>query len=54
MEAKKMFEQINSLFDMAIMSGVSEFVGLLLLCAKIFGAVWVLKTLFGVFTKRGK
>jgi len=54
MEVKKMFEEINALFDVAVMSGVSEFVGLLLLCAKIFSAVWVLKTLFGVFTKKGK
>lgn len=49
-----MFEQINALFDIAIMNGVGEFVGLLLLCAKIFGAVWVLKTLAGVFAKKGR
>lgn len=49
-----MFEEINALFDIAVMNGVGEFVGLLLLCAKIFGAVWVVKAVFGVFTKKGK
>jgi len=48
-----MFGEINTLFDTAVMNGVGEFVGLLILCAKIFGAVWVLKTLFN-FTRKAK
>jgi len=46
-----MFGEINTLFDTAVMTGTGEIVGFLLLCAKIFGAYWVLKTLFNIGRK---
>jgi len=56
MEVKTMFGEINALFDTAVTNGTAEFVGLLLLCAKIYAGYWVLKTLINLIGigKKGK